>query len=322
MNLTQKQISEVISILSSSQTESPTFREYGLKAIEATAQNRSVISQRDELKRLKALCLYFGDMKISDISPSIILEWQNSLNISSKTIRSYRGTLSTILKFAFANGFINANPLIHTKPPRKEHKEVKIFSKDEIELLLTGSSGQFHNILYFNFFMGLRGSELIALKWCDVDFKAKKVSINRRIRERDIDKPKGYKTRVIDLMPQALEALLNQWEMTNSKEYIFVTEDKGTPYTIQDTLSKRLRKLCKTLCITPKGFHTVRKTCNTLYRQHGFNTTWIMQQMGHSSEEVNIYHYTGKVQLDSAKANDFGQIVSLPHHNTKELTTA
>jgi len=321
MNLSQKQISEVITILSSSQSESPIFKEYGLEAIQATAQNRSLISQKDELKRLKALCLFFGDMKVGDIKPSTILEWQNSLEISPKTIRSYRGTLSTILKYAFANGYLSMNPLIHTKPPRKEHKEVKIFTSDEIELLLNHTEGQFHNILKFNFFMGLRGSELIALKWEDIEFKNKKVTIQRRIRERNVDKPKGYKVRVIDLMPQALDALINQWELSkDTKGYVFVTS-KGTPYTIQDTLSKRLRKLCKKLCISPKSFHTIRRTCNTLYRQHGFNTTWIMQQMGHNSEDVNITHYTGHVNIDSGMADSFIEVISIPHQK-KELITS
>ena len=277
MNLSQKQLNEVIGILSSSQCESPMFKEYGLKAIETTAQNRNILSQKDELKRFKALCKFFGEMKLSDIKPNTILEWQNSLSISSKTIRNYRGTLSTVLKSAYANGYINANPLIHTKPPRKQHTEVKIFTLDDIKLLLNRTDGQFNNILRFNFSMGLRGSELIALMWEDINFKQGKVTIKSRIRERNIDKPKGYKIRVIDLMPQAREGLLRQWELTEGKGYIFVADTiNEPPYTTQDTLSKRLRKYCKKLCISPKGFHTVRKTCNTLYRQHGFNTTWIM----------------------------------------------
>ncbi len=280
MNLSPQQINEVINILSSSQTESPLFREFGLKAIETTAQNRNSFSQKEELRRLETLCDFFGEMRLTDIKPSVILHWQNGLSFAPKTIRNYRGTLSIILNCAFADGYIMSNPLQHTKPPKRVKKEVVTFSLNEIEMLLNHTEGQFRNILKFNFFMGLRGGELIALKWEDVAFKSGKITIQRRIRERNIDKPKGGKIRVIDLMPQAREALLNQWEITNGYEYIFIT-NKGTPYAKQETLTDRLRKLCKELCIAPRGFHTIRKTCNTLYKQHGFNTTWIMQQLGH-----------------------------------------
>jgi len=302
-------VSDIINMLSTAEIqESPIFEEYGLKAIESTAQNRSKFSQKEDLQRFRTLCIFFGDMRLADIKPSTILEWQNNLSFAPKTIRNYRGTLNIVLNVAFADGYILSNPLTHTKPPKKIKKEVKVFSNDEIELLLSRTEGQFHNMLYFNFFEGLRGSELIALKWCDVDFSTKKININRRIRERDIDKPKGHKERTIDLMPQATEALLNQWEITSDNEYIFVT-DKGTPYTKQDILTDRLRRLCKKLCISPRGMHTIRKTCNTLYRQHGLNSTWIMQQLGHESEEVNIAHYTGKVSIDNTEIDSFKNVL-------------
>ena len=295
-NLSQAQIRQMIKTLSASMIEAPIFSEYGLEVLRITAQNRSKISQKDELKRFKALCKFFGEMRVSDITPDVILEWQNGLTISSKTIRSYRGTLSTILKNSLANGYLGDNPLVYTKPPRKENKKVVVFTNDEIEKILISSTGQFHNILEFNLFEGLRGCELIALRWSDVAFEKGRISINKRIRESEEELPKGYKTRVIQLMPQAQEALLRQWEITGTKDYVFLT-NKGTPYTTQDTLSKRLRKLCKTVGIAPRSFHTIRRTCNTIYKQKGLNSAWILQQLGHSGEQVNQEHYTGHIDL-------------------------
>lgn len=304
INLSQSQIRQMIKTLSASIIEAPMFSEYGLQVLNATASNRSRISQTDELKRFKALCKFFGNMKVSDITADLILEWQNGLNLSSKTVRSYRGTLSTILKNALSNGYAGDNSLTHTKPPRKENKKVITFTIDEVKNLLISSNGQFKNILEFNFNEGLRGCELIALKWTDVVFEKGEVSINRRIRESEEDLPKGYKTRIIKLMPQGREALLRQWELTGGQGYIFVT-NKGTPYTTQDTLSKRLRKLCKDIGIPCRSFHTVRRTCNTIYKQQGLNSAWILQQLGHSGEQVNQEHYTGHIDLSDEELERF-----------------
>ncbi len=305
-NLSQAQIRQMIKTLSSSLTESPMFSEYGLEILQNTAHNRSPISQKDELKRFKALCVFFGDMKVSDITPDQINKWQNGLNLSSKTIRSYRGTLSTILKNSLSNGYCGDNPLTHTKPPRKENKEIVVFKDDEIKKILKSANGQFKNILEFNLFEGLRGSELIALKWSNINFKKSEIVINSRIRENEEDLPKGYKIRVIQLMPQAREALLNQWSLTGGGAYVFVT-NKGTPYTSQDTLSKRLRKLCKDIRIAPRSFHTIRRTCNTIYKQNGLNSAWILQQLGHT-EEVNQKHYTGSIMLNGEALEQFREL--------------
>jgi len=307
MNATGEQLKKVLDILMGADNTAPTFKEYGLRALELTSQNRTHFSQDEDLQRYRTLCKYFGDMELNQITSTIILEWQSKSIFAPKTIRNYRGTLNIILNMALCDGYILSNPLIATKPPKKKPKEVKTFSQNEIEILLNATVGQFHNMLQFNFYMGLRGSELIALRWNDVSFKGGTVSILRRIRESEEDKPKGDKERVTTLMPQAREALLNQWEISEGMEYIFNT-DKGTPYTKQDTLTNRLRKLCIKVGIDPRGMHTIRKTANTLYKQQGMNSAWILQQLGHSSEEVNNTHYTGVVNLSSESIEAFGKI--------------
>jgi integrase len=304
---TNDQLSKVLQILMGADTTAPTFREYGLRALELTSQNRTHFSQSEDIQRYKTLCKHFGDMELNKITPSIILEWQSLSPFAPKTIRNYRGTLNIILNMALCDGYIFSNPLTATKPPKKRLKEVKIFTMEEINALLNATSGQFHNMLQFNLTMGLRGSELVALKWNDVSFSDGTVSVLRRIREGEEAQPKGDKQRVVTLMPQAKEALLKQWELTNGMEYIFNT-NKGTPYTKQDTLTNRLRKLCINIGIDPRGMHTIRKTANTLYKQQGMNSAWILQQLGHSSEEVNNNHYTGTINLSKQSIEQFGNI--------------
>lgn len=307
MNYTNTQLLKVLQILQGGDVQAPTFREYGLKALKLTSQNRNRFSQEEEEGRYNRLCSYFGEMPLDKITSTIILEWQSQSPHAQKTIRNYRGTLNIILNLALCDGLIFSNPLSMTRPPKKIFKEVKTFSMEEINILLNATDGQFHNLLKFNFFMGLRGCELIALRWSDINFKAQTVSVLRRIRRRDIDNPKGDKQRVITLMPQAREALLSQWEISEGMEYIFNT-NKGTPYTKQETLTNRLRKLCINTGIAPRGMHTIRATANTVYKQQGMNSTWILQQLGHSSEEVNNTHYTGTVTLSDEALKQFGKI--------------
>ena len=182
-----------------------------------------------------------------------------------------------------------------------EYKEVHVYSEDEIKTLIEKSTGQLKNILMFNFFAGLRVSEFIALRWNDIDFMNNTVRIDSRIRDGVEDVPKSKKVRIIDMLPQAKEALKNQWRLTGMKDdFVFLTQS-GKPYKSHVVLNRRLKKLCIECDIKPGTTHTIRKSCNTLLKQYGLPLDWILDQMGHVEDGVNRDHYTGKIKPDLSK---------------------
>jgi len=276
----------------------PTFREYGFYILEITSSNRNKFSQKENLQRFETLCKTFGDMPINSIKSSTLLAWQNSSNFAPKTIMNYRSTLNVILKMAYHDEIINRNPLEVVKAPRKKQVVVKTFSMVEVRLLLSESKGQFKNILQFNFFQGLRGSELIALKWKDIDFKNNTIRIATRIRAGEVDQTKSKRVRVIDLLPHARKALTYQYqEDSKEDDYIFKTQ-YNKPYKTPETLTVQLKRLCANLNIEERTFHDTRKTCNTIYKQLNFNNDWILHQIGHLDDTVNHEHYTGNISVD------------------------
>ena len=282
-----------------------TFREYGREIVEITKQNRNSFSQKEELQRFEKLCETFGEKCIKDIKSSDILKWQNGCGFKRKTILNYRSTLNNIFHMAYMDELINRNPLQGVKPPldtvHDRSSEVKVFTEEEINKLLENASERFKNMLLFNFATGLRGSELIALKWEHIDFEEKKIHVLERIREGTVDIPKQGSIRTIDMLPRAYEALKKQWLVTGDKsEYVFVTQ-YGSPYKTPDTLTVQLRKLCRECNISIGTLHDTRKTCNTLLKQNELQPDWILHQLGHSEEKVNRKHYTGPIEANKEK---------------------
>ncbi|MEA2028892.1 MAG: tyrosine-type recombinase/integrase, partial [Campylobacterota bacterium] len=149
----------------------------------------------------------------------------------------------------------------------------------------------------------LRGSELIALKWSKVDLFDNNMTIDERIREGETDQTKSKRVRVIDILPPVQNALLNQYQITNDSEYLFLTQ-YGKPYDTPDALRESLKTLCKQANVKHGTFQTIRATCNTLYKQYGMPNDWILHQIGHLEDKVNQDHYTGKIQADLSKFND------------------
>ncbi len=277
------------------QKESPTFREYGYIVLEITSNNRNEFSQHEETKRFKQLCKTFGDIPLNEIKASDVMKWQNDCGLASKTIRNYRSIFNIILEMAHYDDLIRKNPLKFVKTPKKEYKEVHVYSEDEIKKLINASSGQFKNILLFNFFAGLRVSELIALRWNDIDFIKNTIRIDTRIRNGKEDVTKSKRIRIIDMLPQSKKALKKQKRLTGLKnDFVFLTQ-YGKPYNREDGINKQLKSLCIKCDIKVGTSHTLRKSCNTLLKQYGMPLDWILDQLGHIEEGVNREHYTGKI---------------------------
>jgi len=284
-----------------------TFKEYGLMVLEITKNNRNEFSQKEETSRFNRLCNTFGNMNISDIKASHVTKWQNDCGYAPKTIKNYRSIFNQILEMAHYDELITKNPLKFVKAPKKEYKEIHIFNQDEIRLLISEAKGQFKNLLMFNFFAGLRGSELIALRWDDIDFNSNTIRIDTRIRDGIEDVTKSKRIRIIDMLPQAKEALKNQRLLTGIKDdFIFVTQyNKG--YKTSKVITELLKELCVKCNLKIGTMHTIRKSCNTLLKQYRMPQDWILDQLGHVEDGVNREYYTGRIQPDMS---EIGKVLS------------
>ena len=93
----------------------------------------------------------------------------------------------------------------------------------------------------FNFFAGLRGSELIALRWNDIDFDSNTIRIDTRIRQGVEDVTKSKRVRIIDMLPQVRTALKKQRLITGLKgDHVFVAQH-GKAYTTPNVITERLK---------------------------------------------------------------------------------
>jgi len=267
----------------------------GIIILDITKTSRNKFTQREITYQFQQLCVTFGATPLKDIKVSHVLQWQNTLTLAPKTIINYRSTLNLIFKYAYHDDLISKNPLDIIKAPKKILKDVKIFSIDEIKILINSSTSQFKNIIIVLLFQGLRGSELIALKWSKIDFTKSIITIDERIREGDTDITKSKRVRVIDMLPQTKQALINQLHFTQSYDYVFLNQ-YNRPYASPKTISTTLKKFCQKFNINVGTLHTLRATCNTLYKQFGLPNDWILHQIGHLEDSVNHRHYTGKIK--------------------------
>jgi len=126
-------------------------------------------------------------------------------------------------------------------------------------------------VLMFLYYAGLRLSEVINLKWQDIDFNRDVIHVKRA---------KGEKHRVIFLHPKLKETLKEY----GIKNYGFVLKSergkKYCPKTIQEIVKKASRKAGINKRVTP---HTLRHSFATHLLVAGADIRYIQQLLGHKS---------------------------------------
>jgi integrase len=198
------------------------------------------------------------------------------------------------------------NPLHVVAGPKICYKEVKVFSEKELSTLITSAKGQLKHMIQLVAFSGLRASEMIALRWSDINFKTKTIKVSKRIREGIEDIPKSKRTRIVDMLPQAIQALKAQYKLTHDKEYVFLNR-LNTPYKRANNITASIKQLCEKANISIGTLQTLRRTCNTLYKQYNLPNDWILDQLGHMQDDVNRNHYTGRLKPNLSK---IGKVLS------------
>lgn len=261
------------------------------------------ISTLNGYKRVNNILLkYFGELYVEDLTPLHIKDFmfQQGLNdISPKTMRNRISLLKMVLEEAKNDGIIKSNPLDGIAIQKQISKtavnsdyEVEPFTEEEQTKIINSAEGQVKNLIQFNFWVGLRISELIALKWSDIDINNSIVHIQRAKVER---KEKTTKTkagiRKILLLPKAKSALQSQMLYTSGEEYVFNNPNTNKPWSHSSKLGDAWRKVLEISDVKYRNPYQMRHTYASTLLSKNENIFWLATQMGHENTEMIFKHY-------------------------------
>lgn len=225
----------------------------------------------------------FGHLVLNELKPSMVKGWMAELECSNKRINNILVPLRQAFKEAFINELIDINPLLRVKYLKNTFREPKPFTASEIKLILNQLDGQNKNLIQFAFWTGLRTSELIALRWQDIDLEKNKIHLRQA---KVLGHTKSTKTcsgiRDIDLQPQAKQALLDQTQYTSKNKWVFLDPNTGLQWTSDQPIRKRVWIPALKSTNTPyRNPYQTRHTFASMMLSAGKNPLWLAHQMGH-----------------------------------------
>lgn len=253
---------------------------------------------------LKHLSTYFGDSKLSAITPKKISDYK-ALRYSEEakpaTINRELAMLSKAFNLAFKEWeWISVNP-VNKVPKEKENNERDRWLTDEQERRLLGNAPQWlRDIILFDLHTGLRQGELLSLQWDRVDLFRKIIIIQES---------KNGKPRTIPLNQIALNILMEKAKVRNLKSDVVFLSNAITKID-RHNLRRAFNIAVKKAGIQDFHFHDLRHTFATRLAQRGIDIYKISKLLGHHSIEMT-QRYTHHCP-DSLK--DGVQILEVGHN--------
>ena len=200
-------------------------------------------------------------------------------NNSEETVRSAGFAIKFYLNTIKKDSLETQGILKNLPNFKREKKLPVILSKEEIEMLISATKNINHRlIIQIGYSAGLRVSEIINLKWQDIDFDRNLIHLKRA---------KGKKDRIVMLSLKVKNSLMN---LTLKKEgYVFLTNrnSKYTQRTIQKIIENAVKKAGIIKNITP---HTLRHSFATHLLENGTDIRYIRDLLGHSNISTTLIY--------------------------------
>lgn len=276
----------------------PTLLMFLDKVLQEKRETLKVSSVQNYSNSYKRIIAYFDDKDISSLKPIEIKDFQDEL--ARKYSRSLINNVRTLLREAFdlavLSELINVNPVVAVRAPKvlKAKKKQIPFTLDEIDLILENSQGYIRNFLGISFFTGMRGGEILALTWDDIDFVTDTISITKTVSRGMINSTKTTASeRDIEMIPQARKFFEAQRLETGLKNsYVFLQTDMKSHHGTNVLFYKHFKNLIKRVGLEDRSMHNTRHTFASIMLNNKIEPLWVSATLGHKSLDVTLSVYT------------------------------
>ena len=293
-------------------------------------------TQAYDIMARKHLIPALGNIPLQQLTPARIQSYYTEKltsgrrdgkgGLSPRTVRHHHRLLHVVLESAVKWQLVQRNVADSVDAPKYRDKEMQTFNQDEMLAFLESViDTEYYPVFYTALFTGVRRSELLALRWSDLDLDLGYISINRSIHHL-ADKsfvfqpPKTAKSRrQVPLSPstsivlrqhrdsQRASRLLIDHPVTDN-DLVFCHVD-GRPL-LPHSVSQAWRRLVRKAGYPGIRLHDARHTHATLMLEQGVNWKIISERLGHGSVAMTLDLYAhASPGLQQAAAQGFDRVL-------------
>ena len=264
-----------------------------------------------------------GNMKVDKVTRNHVQGLVNQLysekNLSYSSIKKVYVALNACYKHALIEGTVLRNPCVGISLPSASErtKEVVALSEKEVEQLRTAIMNASTSCTYAHAYLlilntGMRMGEALSLKWEDVDFSNKTITITKnnilsKKRDENGERLGGYELRTQDStktasgnrtipLNRSAEAALLELKKGNHTPHVIVNSRQHT--ILPSNFERSFQGILKRAEMAPYGIHALRHTFASMLFSKGVDVKIVSKLLGHSSVKITYDTYVHLFEKD------------------------
>jgi integrase len=209
--------------------------------------------------------------------------------VSAETARKELNVLKHLLKLAMEWEIIPANPAQGVKGPKAPAGRVRYLQSSELSVVLSAAPEWLRPIILVAVFTGMRRSEILSLRWLDVDLLHGRVLLPQT---------KNGDGRIVYLNRSAAGVLESM-----ARSQFPAASDLVFGRIPGERVSVAFARACRRVKITDFRFHDLRHTAASWLRMRGADVHTVAQVLGHKDLRMAIrYQHLSPAYLAEAVA--------------------
>lgn len=256
---------------------------------------------------------HFDGLKLKKITVAYCQRVVIELSKNYVLYNHYLSVINRIFKYAVLMDILNSNPFDKVIKPKSRQTQRKgnFLTKEELKEFLklaqTATLSYFFPLVHLMSYTGLRQGEALALKWSDIDFENKKITVDKtaaRIKEKQtLQTPKTKNSkRVISIDPTTL-SILKSWKKDQIKIYFkngkhfegddnFIFTNQRAEWVHIHNFIRYFKRFIADHKLKPITPHGLRHTHASLLFSAGVEPKNISDRLGHSTVQITLDLYT------------------------------
>lgn len=268
------------------------FRATHLKLLKPSTR----ITYDDRLNRL--LVPRFGEVAIADITGDMLLKLDVELaddKLASSSRRNVQIVARSVLRTTLDAGLLEQMPRL-PKLPKVDRKTPNPIHRDDVDAVLAVASLNAKLAFVLAAFAGLRRSEVIGLRWSDVDLKGNVITVRRAITRGEETTPKSGKPRPIPIA-RPLRVVLECFASTKKSPWAPVATTAAGKMWGEYGLNQAFQRARKRAGLSGACFHDLRHFFVTELFRKGVSAPVVQRLAGHA-ELATTQRYADMVASD------------------------
>lgn len=276
-----------------------------------------------------------GTKKLANLRPLDVQEFVNNMTdrgLSPRTVRYTHSIFNRALKRAVKWKVLLSNPASDVELPKSVRRELNVLTPEQAQRFLNAAYQGKHGVMFdLALNTGLRPEEYLGLKWSDIDFEAKTVTVQRTLvwkrwkTEYYFGEPKTSRSRrTIPLSTSLVKALRSH--KARQREVMMAARDKwedlnlvfccevppkgqteggyGKPHSIRNLHRRHFKPALDRAKVPDIRLYDLRHTCATLLLLAGENPKVVSERLGHASIVLTLDTYSAVLPSMQQSATD------------------